>query len=560
MWLAGEALPYYYWGSLVWTLPLSLSGMAIEVGYNLVVALVAGLAAASLWMVGRRLAGGSHWAGLTAAFFALFAGTPDGMRQLLAGITPGAIDLWASSRQISDTITEFPLFSLWLGDLHPHVLSIPLASASLLVALHVGRRGAVPTSLAVLGLLVGATWAANPWAMPPTVVAVGLCLICGDGRWRWPVRRGVRKPLGEREWRWLAAAAVPVVAWLAMAPFHLHFHPPFGGIRPVFAWTLPHQLLLYGGCLLLPTLGLAVSELRRIIGNDELRGRTIVLSWAALTVLLAVVSGRVTLVLLASALVVLVLAGVSRGEDPGRPAIALAALGVFLFLVPEVVYVHDSYGEKLHRMNTVFKAYIQGWVLLAAVLPFMLRRWLTEPIARRMLTVILVGLTLPHLFGAIWNGLNAEQPSLDGFRWMDEGDRAVVTFLRTRPEGESLIEAAGDPYSEYARMSAASGVPALLGWANHELVWRGREIAPETGRRSEVVRRIYECRDPEEVRELVTDADVDLVLVGSLERKDFPVEGLDAVRAAGRVIFEHGNSAVIDFAGSRPGAITGEQQ
>jgi len=39
MWLAGEALPYYYWGALLWTVPISFSGLALDLAYNLVVGL-----------------------------------------------------------------------------------------------------------------------------------------------------------------------------------------------------------------------------------------------------------------------------------------------------------------------------------------------------------------------------------------------------------------------------------------------------------------------------------------------------------------------------------------
>ena len=54
-------------------------------------------------------------------------------------------------------------------------------------------------------------------------------------------------------------------------------------------------------------------------------------------------------------------------------------------------------------------------------------------------------------------------------------------------EAEQIVaEAVGGAYSEYARLSSASGVPTYLGWANHEGVWRGGEIYAETGRREAI--------------------------------------------------------------------------
>ena len=122
MWLAGEALPYYYWGALLWTVPLWVSHLPLEFGYNLIVGIIGGMVGSLLWMLGRR-AGGSHWSGLLVTFFGFLAGTPDGMRQLFAGKKLGALDYWHSSRQIPDTITEWPLFTAHLGDLHPHPVS-----------------------------------------------------------------------------------------------------------------------------------------------------------------------------------------------------------------------------------------------------------------------------------------------------------------------------------------------------------------------------------------------------------------------------------------------------
>ena len=89
---------------------------------------------------------------------------------------------------------------------------------------------------------------------------------------------------------------------------------------------------------------------------------------------------------------------------------------------------------------------------------------------------------------------------LDGLQWMNVGDRALVRALRAQPVGTVLVEAVGDPYSEHGRLSSASGVPAVLGWANHENVWRGRDILPETERRAELVRQVYASGDPESRR------------------------------------------------------------
>ena len=56
-------------------------------------------------------------------------------------------------------------------------------------------------------------------------------------------------------------------------------------------------------------------------------------------------------------------------------------------------------------------------------------------------------------------------PGLDGLRWMPAGDRALVAELRQQAPGTVLVEAVGGAYSDYGRLSSASGVPAFLGWA-----------------------------------------------------------------------------------------------
>jgi YYY domain-containing protein len=538
MWLAGETLPYYYWGALLWTVPLWVSGVPLEFAYNLIVGILGGMVGSLLWMLGRR-AGGGHRAGLLVAFFGLLAGTPDGMRQLFAGAKIGALDFWHSSRQIPDTITEWPLFTAQLGDLHPHLLSMPIACLALLVAWQAGKKAPNVAQMTFLAILFGVAWAANPWSMPPTLAGIALLLVAGADRWHWPQ--------GEARRRWLATGAVAIGGWLITAPFHLGFKPFFQGIKTVHSWTDPGHLLLYAGCLLIPAGITAYVMLRTMmVADGEVRAAVMLLAGAA-TLVLAAATKRPTLIFLAVILVVLVVAVLKTTAGADRPVLALAALGVFLFLVPEVVYVADSYGEGLHRMNTVFKAYIQGWILLAIALPVLLRIGLRRPVHRWTVLGVAVLLALPHPVGLIVQQFKASSWSIDGMAWMTKGDRAIVEALRKEPHGTMMIEAVGGAYSEYARFSSASGVPTYLGWANHEGVWRGDEIYEETGKRRELVSHLYSSHDPKQVERLVEKAGIHLVAIGSLERKDYSAARLRTVAEAGEVVLDQDGGMLVRF-------------
>ena len=267
----------------------------------------------------------------------------------------------------------------------------------------------------------------------------------------------------------------------------------------------------------------------------------------AATLVLAAATGRPTLVCLAAIMMVFVVAVLKRSVGPDRPVLALAALGIFLFLVPEVVFVADGYGDDLHRMNTVFKAYIQGWILLAIALPVFLRLGLRQKSLRWGVLALAVALALPHPVGMVVEQIKANNWSLDGMAWMTAGDRAIVETLRKEPNGTVVAEAVGGAYSEYARLSSASGVPAYLGWANHEGVWRGGEIYAETGRREELLSRLYSSRDPQEIRRAAKEAGIHLVAIGSLERKDFTAAKLKTLIEAGEVVLDEDGGMLVRF-------------
>lgn len=543
-WLAGFSLPYYYWGFMPWALPAKLSGLAPDVIFNLLVPTLAMVGAQAAWALARGL-GGSRRTGIMAAGLVVFTGTLDGWRQWLSGADLVALDLWASSRQITGTITEFPLFTFHLGDLHPHLLSVPL----MLVAVFLGRAVAAQRPrpplplLAALVLVFGAAGAANPWCAVPTGLAVLLAVVADEREFVGPWGGGLRL--------WAAVAAVGGLGWVTYSPFWLRFHPPAEGFGLVTGGTRVDQFLLLMGASILP-LFLACWELAWRWGGLEYAWRQLMrATWLAGTVALIVLSRRFVLGLaigLAAVTLVTVLRGKAR---PVRPVLGLALVGLALQAFMELVYFKDPYGTEYYRMNTVFKATHVAFVLLAVTAPvllgFLRRRkpWLAVTAA-----VLVLAAGLPQL-GALAVRAFGEWPgSWSGLRWMAEGEPAVVAWLRTQPSGTVIIEAVGDAYSDAARMSASSGVQAVLGWDNHEGVWRGGSINEETARRRHAVESLYKATDPEEVRRIARELGAHLIVVGSVEERLYPGEGLDVVRRSGPVAFRAGACTVVRVAGA----------
>jgi YYY domain-containing protein len=537
-WLAGYALPYYYFGFVPWLLPAKLVGFAPDVVYNLLVPTLAGVSAQGAWALARGV-GGSRRAGGLAAFLVVFSGTADGWRQLLSGTALAAVDLWPASRAIKGTITEFPLFTFHLGDLHPHLLCVPLALVAILLGRMLGAtRMHRAVAVGVAAVLYGAASAANPWCAIPVGAAILLVAIGLEG--------GFVRPTGAGRAIWVDAILVGGLGWLLFTPFWLQFHPPTEGFGWVHSGTRTDELLLLLGGALLPSAFVAWELAWRSGGLERLKRQAARATWLAGSVLVIILTRRVLLGLVVG-IGVLFARTVFRGSQRGaRPVLALALVPLGLLAFMELVYFKDPYGTEYYRMNTVFKATHLAFMLLAVTGPALLgwlhRRRPAVAVAGA-LVVVLVG--VPQFAALTARAAASPVAGWSGLKWMAPGEAATVGWLRTQPRGTVLIEGVGDAYSDAGRMSACSGVPAVLGWDNHESVWRGNSISAETGRRKAAIERLYKSGDQAEIKRIAKDLGAQLVVVGAVERRLYPAEGVAAVAGAGTVAFRADQCLVV---------------
>ena len=99
-----------------------------------------------------------------------------------------------------------------------------------------------------------------------------------------------------------------------------------------------------------------------------------------------------------------------------------------------------------------------------------------------------------------------------------------------------VLEANGDSYTGYGRVSAATGLPTILGWYVHEWLWRN-DIA-DLNQKAADIETIYTSEDRERIQELLKQYRVSYLFIGSTEREKYQ-ENLktEVLKSLGTVVF-----------------------
>jgi YYY domain-containing protein len=542
-WMAGRSINYYYWGYLLAAALAKVSTVTTFVSYNLLIATFAGYSFVAAACLGLRLSGGRLAAGVWAGVATVFAGNLAGALDAWNAPLGKGFDYWHASRVIAsgDTINEFPFFTFFQADLHPHLLAFPFFIAAFAVAHRFIERGpwrapgetwtkgtllgAIGGALLVTGA-AGTAYAANNWNLP----AMGILLVFAG---IFQPGKGERLPTIQEAFRGaLLGVALLVATRLLWKPYWLSYRLPEAQVlRATQASALLEFLGVWGLLFAAAIAGLWP----RPAANEQAdhRGKLFLAATAAGSLLVALLAQRPALC------VVVFLGGIAlraarrrlqgREGSPDPFALFLLLLSLAVIGGCEFVYFKDSYGDKLQRMNTIFKFYHQAWPLLAiAAAVFAERAW-RESTHRRVLRIALAttaALALLYPFDAFLSRLRQLEGgfSLDARAALvrrNPGDAAAIEWLQKHaPRGRVVMEATGDPYSEYSRISTHTGIPAVLGWGNHEGLWRSND--PEVAERAGQIRTFYGASDLSLAIKTLQTYHVNYVVVGDLERQTYP--------------------------------------
>jgi uncharacterized membrane protein len=234
--------------------------------------------------------------------------------------------------------------------------------------------------------------------------------------------------------------------------------------------------------------------------------------------------------------------------------IAMIVLAWILLMMPELVYMKDIYPNH-PRANTMFKLTFQAFILMSLAAAWLSISWQQFKAKRfiylagkLIMFLFLLAVMIYPYFGyqSFYANLRHYQ-GLDGLSWLREqapGDYAAILWLRNNLVGQPVIlEAVGESYTTYDRISAFTGLPTVLGWRVHEWLWRGGFDIPS--QRTTEVKLIYEQPQSAQARQLLNQYKVQYIIIGSKEREAYPSIKLLELLELGQLVFHQDQTYII---------------
>ena len=641
LWLAGEPIVYYYFGYWIYGGVGTMAGVSPYISFNVSLALAAGLAAsivASLVCTLVRRDGATTKVALLcggmSATLLLLVSNLSGLWTILditrlapnrllnryhggeyqrvqdmAAWRPDDFWWWWNSSRITNsydaggngldfTIQEFPYFSFLLGDLHPHLMSIPfvLTGLTVMTALFMASRclsfrtlkNNLPATL-LTALVVGASGFINFWDIGLLLLLstclllagwigarayglgsflrfstpIGMIWIIGlvifspfyfgtaESQVQWPplapVEFGSRPVHFISIWLILMTLFAPVVLLFAFKYLRVliskikNMHAvPYSEANLIWrpAWVIALTLVI------LPWISWAVTHM---LFNHNAQFSDIIFR-------LPVTGSLGTVVVI---MVAVTLTRSRRGADDGAHYIMMmASVAIYLLFAAELFFVHDLFAN---RMNTVFKFYYQAWILLSVAGGYGAYVWLKQgpkltglmQAMNKSALILVFILIASSIYFSVASSVTKTTasglgPTLDSIRFLEQRNQdeknVILEIGKIAGTKDILVESVGGSYTDHGRVAGYSGVPGVLGWKGHEVQWHGDDAVFND--REQDVETIFTTTDREELNILIDKYSLTMVVVGPRERSSYGNIDMSMFDTLGDRVIENGSYTI----------------
>lgn len=585
MWLAPLSINYYYFGHLVTAVLTKLSFLPSYLTYNLMLASIAALCFSASFTFGSTLLSlatkSTHSlkkyivAGLLTALLVTFAGNFHALYSLFEAYpNESPVPLWEvafspttfpnnywypnATRFIYNTIHEFPIYSWVVSDLHGHVLDIPFVLLTLSVLLsfflkYNDQPFSISTTrsqksqnflkrqlsrvrldtvgyLLFISFLLSVQYMTNAWDGIIYLLLTGLLLLYITWQQVMKLRGEMIAKLMTIVVRLVTPVLILGVGFVIFSlPFSLFFKPFVSGIGILCAPSFLTNLGSIGPFLF------EVDHCQRspLWQLGILHGFFFIF----ITVFLVFLA-RAKKLLTSDVFVLL-----------------LILLSALLITIPEFAYMKDIYPAH-YRANTMFKLVFQSFIMLSLCTGYIIVR-VTNGLKEKnralsllfsfvAFLLVLPVLTYPYFAVMSYYGDLKTYHGLNGIKYLEDkypADYEALLWLSENVKDQPVIlEAQGDSYTDYARVSSNTGLPTVLGWTVHEWLWRGSYDIPSP--RIEEIKVMYESDDLEQTKKLLKKYNVEYVFLGDLEREKYVELNVEKFEELGDVVFEKNQTMI----------------
>lgn len=595
-WFRGNGISYYYFGYWMMSSLGKLSNIQTNISYNLAMAVIPALGATAIFGLVYNLIRHSvislRYAiigGLSATVFLGIAANLEGILEFINVNSSGISWLWEwvridglrggtqsnlfswtptehwwwfrATRVINTfqgisgvdyTIQEFPFFSFLLGDLHPHVISIPFVILFMALCWNFLQSPNISwkkdkirnySTIITFSLVLGGLGFTNLWDLP-VFSMLFLTIVCLK-TYQSPNCNFVTLTRNTLS----VGIAVIGLALLMFLPYYLKFNGSLTGINIVEGETTRsiHAFIVWGTYLVLLVPFILVNFWKTKVPKNWMGFTVIALIvgffpyvvWAFWTLqingTINETISRFFHILPYAILIVMTTYTVLWLAHERKPSshvfiMILTTLGLLLVMGPELFLIEDVFSN---RMNTIFKTYYQAWIIFAIVAGFIMYYWTHHHLyisnSKHVIPILLVGVFILLLSGSMYypiaaisskSGPPLENLTLDGLAFINDthpDEYEAITFIKNNFDHDAgLVEAVGNDYSEFGRISSSTGVSTIVNWTGHQTQWRGTDANTVT--RNNDVTEIYQSPDIYKTKTILEKYNIDYIYVGPRER------------------------------------------